>query len=74
MVKEFRFGGESEKKISIPNVPAGSYKITAIEDANNNGEWDTGNFAQKIQAEKVITFKETHALKGGWDMEIEVKL
>lgn len=73
-IKEISFTGEKERKISIPNVAAGDYKISAVDDANNNGQWDTGDFKNRKQPEKVITFKETHTLKGAWDMEIEINL
>ena len=74
LVAEFHIGGEAEKKQLIPNVAAGSYKVIAIDDANNNGVWDTGNFKERIQPERIITFKDVYTLKGGWDLDIEVRL
>jgi hypothetical protein len=44
-----------------------------IEDENKNGEWDTGNFAKKKQPENIFTYQDVYELKGGWDMDIEVK-
>ncbi len=74
VIKEISFTGEKERKINIPNVAASDYKIIAVDDANGNGKWDTGDFKKKRQPEKVINFKEVHSLKGGWDMDIEVDL
>lgn len=74
LIKEIRFDHEAEKKVTIENVPIGTYKVTAIDDANGNGEWDTGNFKTKTQPERIITFKDTYTLKGGWDLDMEIKL
>jgi hypothetical protein len=73
VMKELPFTGDRERKVAIDNIPAGSYKFLVIEDANKNGEWDTGNFTNKIQPEKVFTYKDTYQIKGGWDLEVELK-
>ena len=73
-VQTFFYVGDSEKKITIKNMKAGTYKLQAIDDTNKNGEWDTGDFSKKTQPEKIINFKESYELKGNWDLEIEVKL
>lgn len=74
LITEIRISNESEKKVLIENVPAATYKIIAIDDTNDNGVWDTGNFKEKIQPEKIITYPSTYTLKGGWDLDVEVKL
>ncbi len=74
LIKEILVTHEAEKKVLIENVPAGTYKVMAIEDTNGNGIWDTGNFKTKTQPEKIITFRDTYNLKGGWDLDMEVKL
>jgi uncharacterized protein (DUF2141 family) len=73
-VKQIVFTGETEKKINLDNLAAGNYKLSAIDDTNKNGSWDSGSFTLHIQPEKVINFKDTYTLKGGWDLDIEVKL
>ncbi len=72
-VKEFFLSGDAEKKVSVENILSGSYKFLVIEDRNKNGKWDTGNFADKIQPEKMFLYKDTYQLKGGWDLDVEVK-
>ena len=74
LISEIRISNQAEKKILIENVPAGTYKVIAIDDVNGNGKWDTGNFKTKTQPERIITFKDTYTLKGGWDLDIEVHL
>ncbi len=64
----------SEQRIDIPTMLSGNYKINVTEDLNHNGLWDTGNLLKRRQPERVINFKDNYSLKGGWDLEIEVKL
>lgn len=71
--EEFFFSGNGERKVTLENLPAGSYKFEVVDDANRNGKWDTGNFKMKIQPEKVFTYKDAYQLKGGWDLDVEVK-
>lgn len=74
VVETFLFSGEAEKKVTIKNIRTGTYHLQAIDDTNNNGEWDSGDFSKKTQPEKIINFRETYEVKGNWDLEIEVKL
>jgi hypothetical protein len=73
LIKEIRIHNEADKKVLIENVPAGTYKVVVIDDVNGNGKWDTGNFKTRTQPEKVITYKDTYTLKGGWDLDMEIK-
>ena len=73
VIKEFSFTGGEERKEIIENLLAGTYKFMVIDDRNRNGKWDTGNLLKKLQPEKVYTFKDTYQLKGGWDLDVEVK-
>jgi len=49
-------------------LDAGKYRVRLIEDANENEQWDTGNYLQKIQPEKVIYFWKEIDLRANWDM------
>ena len=66
--------GNQEKKVTLKNIKAGTYHIQVIEDRNQNGEWDSGDFSRKLQPEKIINFRESYEVKGSWDLEIDVKL
>ena len=57
--------------ITYPNLAAGSYKIKAIEDRNGNGVWDTGNYRQKRQPERVFFFNKAITVRGYWELEEE---
>ena len=73
VMKEFLFTGDGERKVSVDNMLAGIYKFLVIDDENKNGEWDTGDFKKKLQPEKMFVYKDTYQLKGGWDLDAEVK-
>ena len=73
-VETLYYHGDETKSETFKNIKAGLYHLQAIDDTNNNGEWDTGDFSKKLQPEKIINFRETYEVKGNWDLEIEVKL
>jgi hypothetical protein len=43
-------------------------------DANNNGQWDPGNFKQKLQPEKASTIDKKLSIKANWDNERVIQL
>ena len=49
-------------------LDAGKYRVRLIEDANENKRWDTGNYLEKIQPERVIYFWKEIDLRANWDM------
>lgn len=49
-------------------LDAGKYRVRLIEDANENKQWDTGNYLEKIQPERVIYFWKEIDLRANWDM------
>jgi len=49
-------------------LDAGKYTIRLIEDANKNKQWDTGNYLEKRQPEKVIYYWKEIDLRANWDM------
>lgn len=65
--------GISTKTITFKNIKTGLYHLQAVDDTNNNGQWDTGDFSKKVQPEKIINFKESYEVKGNWELEIDVK-
>ena len=57
--------------LTYPNLAAGGYRIKAIEDRNGNGVWDTGNYRQKRQPERVLYFDKAITVRGYWELEEE---
>ena len=58
-----------EEVIRFEYMNPGNYKLRAIQDNNRNGYWDTGNYAYKRQAEKVIYLGQEIELRANWDYE-----
>ncbi len=55
--------------LTFLNITAGKYKIRAILDVNANGQWDTGNYWEHLQPEKVYYFPKTLELRNNWEIE-----
>lgn len=56
-----------------PASPPDTYTVNIIRDSNGNGRWDTGNYEQKTQPEKIFTTS-LKELKPNWDIESTVIL
>jgi hypothetical protein len=48
----------------------GEYRVKLITDENKNGRWDSGNYLQRRQPEKVIYYASAVKMRAGWDMDI----
>ena len=59
---------EIKQKIFKP----GEYELFILQDENNNGIWDTGNYKKKQQPEKVIPIKSRLVVKANWDNEMDL--
>jgi hypothetical protein len=51
----------------------GEYELRIFFDTNNNGKWDPGSYAKKLQPEKTITLDSKLSIKANWDNEREIK-
>ena len=58
----------------LDQIVAGTYQIAIIEDRNKNGKWDTGNYSEHLQPEKIYNTTEAITVKGNWDTEVEISL
>ena len=57
------------RKLFIP----GEYEVRLLNDENNNGFWDPGNFATKKQPEKEISISKKISVRGGgWENEVDI--
>jgi len=66
-VLQHQNGGQVTKKGLLP----GKYTIEMIEDLNQNGTWDTGNYEFRRQPERKMIFMPEN-LRAGWELEIKV--
>ena len=46
------------------------YRLKAIADGNNNKKWDTGNYLNRVQPEKIFYYPGTIDVRSGWDLDI----
>ena len=56
-------------KVTFEHLKPGKYNLRAIMDNNRNGKWDSGDYWEKIQPERVVYFSKTLDLRANWDME-----
>jgi len=52
----------------------GKYRIKIIYDRNHNNVWDTGNFRNHIQPERVDYYKDVITIRSNWDLTETWKL
>jgi uncharacterized protein (DUF2141 family) len=62
------------QRISFNYLKPGSYKLKVIEDKNNNGKWDTGDYIYKILPEEVMFFPTEVVVRANWDLEEDWEL
>ncbi len=63
-----------KSETTIGYMSPAQYQIIVVEDENENGEWDTGNYSTQKQPEPVYTPKEPVDIKSKWDTEVEIGL
>lgn len=62
------------KSENYKHLLPGKYKLKIIFDENKNGLWDTGNYLQKLQPEKVLYYEKELTIRANWDQEIDWKI
>ena len=60
--------------IDYKNLQPQHYKIKLIYDANGNGKWDTGDYSEKKQPEKVIYNSGKLQIRANWDLDLKWKV
>ena len=59
-------------ELRIDFLDPGEYTIRAIDDANENDSWDTGDVVLRLQPETVRYFTNPIRIRGNWDVEVEL--
>lgn len=57
---------KQETTFSFEFLEPGNYLIQLIEDTNGNGVYDTGNYLEKRQPERVINYEKTIEVRPSW--------
>ncbi len=65
--------GNSEAKLSFPNLKPETFTLRLVEDRNRNGTRDSGDYNTLRQPERVI-LRKLESLRPNWDLEAEVKI
>ena len=63
--------GWKNNRVEFSFLHPGKYRLKVIYDRNKNGKWDTGNYEEKRQPEKVIFYKKELDVRANWDLEIK---
>ena len=66
LVREARL--ETKGPVNFDYLLPAKYYLRIIEDDNNNGKWDSGNFLNKSQPEKVIYYPELIEVRANWSL------
>ncbi len=65
---------EQDGEIMFDYVLPATYTLKLFNDNNGNGKWDTGNFKELRQPEKVYIFRYKIDVKTGWDLSYDWEL
>ncbi len=64
VLREISF--DKDGSVEFNFLAPGKYKVKVIYDKNGNGEWDTGNYKDKIQPERVAYVPSVIKLRSNW--------
>ncbi len=70
VVKE-EFFSKNSTNFNYTNLMPDEYKIKLLVDQNNNKMWDSGNYYQHLQPEKIIYYEKPLTVRANWEMEIQ---
>ena len=57
----------TNEMLEFPWLLPDTYRVRVILDANGNGKWDTGNFLEKRQPERVIYYPAPIEMRANWE-------
>jgi len=60
----------NNQKISYDYLRPAEYSFRLIQDLNNNGKWDTGNYSKKTQPEPVVYYPSKTNVRSNWDIDL----
>jgi uncharacterized protein (DUF2141 family) len=62
---------KNDEKVEFKLLEPGQYMLKITYDENNNGKWDTGNYLQKRQPEKVVFYTGNLTVKENWTLDVD---
>ncbi|MDX1406728.1 MAG: Ig-like domain-containing protein, partial [Saprospiraceae bacterium] len=63
--------GREMYNIEYQRLPSKQYTLRLVEDRNQNGRWDPGDFATLSQPERLL-LRDLEPLRPGWDVDVTV--
>ncbi len=70
VVKEEMFSAAA-MTFDYKNLTPDEYTLKLIFDGNQNKSWDSGNYYQQVQPEKIVFYEKSLTVRANWEMEIE---
>ncbi len=65
-----QFADSSQFNYDFRYLNPGNYFLRVIFDSNGNKKWDTGNYLQKLQPERIAYYPEAIELRANWEPQI----
>lgn len=53
---------------AFKNLPPSTYILRVVKDVNDNNQWDTGNYLQKVQPEEVVYLPNEIEVRANWEV------
>lgn len=69
VIKERFTKGDAEE--TFTKLKPATYNLRLIVDRNGSGEWDPGNYSQKLQPEPAFSYPEALEVRSNWTIESE---
>jgi len=66
-----RIANLDKKNLVFDNLEPDKYTLKLIDDKNNNQKWDTGNYLEMVQPEKVYQYNQEIDVRSNWDLDIK---
>ena len=63
----------ADRQVSFVYLLPGKYDIRMIDDENGNGRWDTGDYSQHRQSEKVFYYPQPYEIRSSWEHEVTIE-
>lgn len=69
LIEQIPFTSELSK--NFERLDPGKYLLKVVYDENNDGKWNTGNYSNGDQPERISIYPEEIQIRSNWDFEVE---
>lgn len=64
----------NQTQIKYSGLVPGKYFLQLIEDKNENGYWDSGNYWSHLQPERIFNYLQEINIRANWDLDITMSI